>query len=437
MFERIRRRLTLGYIGILALILVVFGAIVVASFSQRMIAQQDKLLTQKAESEAASLVNGTDRYGSRKATTEYDIAVAAVPPDEFGGGDDPRYSEVNAETRVLDQDASGASLGLPYDSLAGRAASEKKMVASTVEGPGGAVRVVSRPLVSNGEVTAVIQAAQSRTLIRETVLGLAAVLGAVGLGALGLAALGGLYMSRKAIRPAQEAFRLQRDFTADASHELKTPLALVRINAEEIEQDPTSRENREIVGDQLAEIGRMDALLSDLLVLSRLDAGRLEVQRDPFDLSITAVETAERFLRRAADAGARLEVEVPDELPVRGDAGRTDQILAALLDNAIRHTPKGETITVTVRALDGRAEASVANTGSSIPEDHLYQIFERFYRSDPQSEARGRTGGGTGLGLAIARDLARAQGGDLTAENTAQGKAASAVVFRLSLPRER
>jgi signal transduction histidine kinase len=311
------------------------------------------------------------------------------------------------------------------------------MIAGTVEGSGGAVRVVSRPVVSNGEVTAVIQAAQSRTLIRETVLGLAAVLGAVGLGALGLAALGGLYMSRKAIRPAQDAFRLQRDFTADASHELKTPLALVRINAEEIEQDPTSRENREIVADQLAEIGRMDALLSDLLVLSRLDADRLEVERDPFDLSITAVETAERFLRRTADAGARLEVEVPDELLARGDAGRTDQILAVLLDNAIHHTPKGGAITIAGQALDGRAEVSVANTGSSIPEEHLNQIFERFYRADPQSEARGRTGGGTGLGLAIARDLARAQGGDLTAENAVQAKSGSAVVFRLSLPSER
>ncbi len=137
-----------------------------------------------------------------------------------------------------------------------------------------------------------------------------------------------------------------------------------------MERNPTDPENREIVEDQLSEIDRMDALLSDLLILARLDAERLDVEDKPFDLATVAVEAAGRFLTRAAEEGVRLEVEVPDELPVHGDPGRTDQILAALLDNAVRHTPKGGTITVSGRPLDSptrRAEASVTDTGPGIP----------------------------------------------------------------------
>lgn len=194
-----------------------------------------------------------------------------------------------------------------------------------------------------------------------------------------------------------------------------------------IKRNPTDPENKEIIEDQLYEIDRMDALLSDLLVLARLDAGRLDVEDKPFDLATIAAETAGRFLTRAAEEGVRLEVEVPDELPVRGDPSRTSQILAALLDNAMRYTPKGGSVTISGRLLNGQAEASVTDTGTGIPPEHLPRIFDRFYRVE---EARTRKGGGTGLGLSIARDLARAQDGELTARNTEGGGA----IFCLRLP---
>jgi signal transduction histidine kinase len=154
------------------------------------------------------------------------------------------------------------------------------------------------------------------------------------------------------------------------------------------------------------------------------------VEEKPFDLSVCAAETAGRFLTRAAAEGVRLEVEVQERLPVRGDPGSTSQILAALLDNAIRYTPKGGDVTVRARQLDdNRAEASVEDTGPGIPPEHLPRIFDRFYRAEA---ARSRAGGGTGLGLSIARALASVQDGDLTAGN-ADGKVA---VFRLKLPRQ-
>jgi signal transduction histidine kinase len=172
----------------------------------------------------------------------------------------------------------------------------------------------------------------------------------------------------------------------------------------------------------------MSMILSDLLTMARLDAGVLDVARKPFDLSNLLKEEAERFKVRAAREGVRLEVRVPDELLVSGDPARTGQILAALLDNALRFTPSGGSVEVAARGQDGRAEATVTDTGPGIPPEHLPHIFERFYRAE---SARGRAdGGGTGIGLAIAQGLARAQEGDLEAANAKDGGA----VFRLKLP---
>jgi two-component system sensor histidine kinase CiaH len=422
MFDHIRKRLTMGYVGILALILLIFGAVVVLSFYLRVSEQQDSLLLQKAEDKANDVLSGKDDYGVVKATTKYDVAVVVLLPDgtSYGGLDE-----------------ASLSLGLPYADAARRAAHERRTTKETVPGPGGAVRVMSIPVQRDGGfagVAAVVQAAQSREVVSETVGRLAFVLVITGFGALLLAAGGGLFMSRRAMRPVQEAFGRQRTFIADASHELKTPLTLIRADAEVLSRgldDPTNAsDNRELVDDLLGETDRMNAILSDLLLLARLDADRVSVSREPFDLALVLSETSERFAARAE--GKNLDVNHSGKLPARGDAERTGQILAALLDNALRFTPAGGTVTVEGRATDKRVEASVTDTGPGIPSESLGRVFERFYRADPHSAARSRgpSGGGTGLGLAIARDLARAQGGELTAENAEGGGAR----FTLTLP---
>ena len=307
------------------------------------------------------------------------------------------------------------------------AAQNEETVYTTEDGPEGeVVRVASVPVTGNEGGVAVVQAAQSRRVIWEAVGRLLLILVPVGLGGLLLSGAGGLYMSRRAMQPVRDSFQRQRTFIADASHELKTPLALATINAEVMKRNPIDVENGEVIEDQLSELHRMDTLLSDLLTLARLDAEKLDVEKKFFDLSVVAAEAAGRFLARASEEGVRLEVELPAELPVCGDPGRAGQILAALLDNAVRHTPAGGTVTLSGRRLDGGAEASVTNTGPGIAPEHLPHIFDRFYRAE---KARTRKGGGTGLGLAIARDLARAQGGELAAENTVGG-----ATFRLRLP---
>jgi signal transduction histidine kinase len=139
-------------------------------------------------------------------------------------------------------------------------------------------------------------------------------------------------------------------------------------------------------------------------------------------------ESVERFGLRISSKDVNLEVQTTGQLPVHGDPKRTGQILAVLLDNAVRFTPSGGRITVDGRLHDGWVEVSVRDTGPGITPEHLPRIFDRFYRAE---EARTRKSGGTGLGLAIARDLARAQKGDLQAENVKGG----GTVFRFVLPK--
>ena len=415
MLERFRRRLSMAYVGILALILVLFGTIVVAVFSQQATAQQDELLRQKAEAEMNSAVNGTETYAIVGATAESDIAVVAVPPD------------ASVEANVLETASSGSSLGLPFGELARQAEQEGSMVSVTVDGPDGPVRVVSVPLVDSGETTAIIQAAQSRRVVWEIVNRLVLILISVGLLALLLAGVGGLFVSGRAMRPVRGAFHRQRTFVADASHELKTPLTLIKLNAEMVVREPTSPRNRKVLEDQLSEIDRMNALVSDLLVLARLDADKLDVSRETFDLAKIIAETADRFIMRAAEEEILLDIEVPGELPALGDPRQTGQILAALLDNAVRFTPSGGLVTVVGSSDDSRVQASITDTGPGISPENLPHVFERFYRADT---ARRRSSGGTGLGLAIARDLAAIQGGEVVVKNAKNGGAS----FTLSLP---
>jgi signal transduction histidine kinase len=280
----------------------------------------------------------------------------------------------------------------------------------------------------------VLQVARSPSVVQGTVDRLILVLWTVGLGALILAAAGGLFMSRRAMRPVQEAFGRQRTFIADASHELKTPLTLIRADAEVLSRglDASDDDNRELIDDLLGETDRMNAILSDLLLLARLDAEKVSVSREPFDLALVLSEASERFAARAVAEGKDLQVDHAGKLTARGDAERTGQILAALLDNALRFTPTGGAITVESRSVDKRVEASVTDTGPGIAPESLDRVFERFYRADTHSAARtrGPSGGGTGLGLAIARDLARAQGGELLAGSAENGGAR----FTLTLP---
>ncbi len=413
MLERIRRRLTLGYVGIFALIFVLLGAFAVVGFSRELTEQQDALLAQEARNQASNLLNDEQRE------------VLATGSPEFS------WVALDLQGRVTDSDPIAASLGLPSAELAQEALEEDGVVSATIRGSGDSgVRAVSMPMYDeSGKLVGVIQYARSLQEIRDNVNRLLLVLLPLGLGALGLAAFGGLYMAGRAVRPVRDSFDKQRAFVADASHELKTPLTLIRADAEVVlYRNLVNPEDRKLIEHVLAEADRMTAVLSDLLLVARLDASKLDVSRELFDLSTALSEAAERFGARASGKNIRLEVQTTGKLPVRGDPKLTEQILAVLLDNAMRFTPSGGRITVDGRLHGPWTEVSVTDTGPGIAPEQLSRIFDRFYRAEA---ARTRAGGGTGLGLAIARDLAHVQKGDLKAENAKDGGAE----FRLMLPK--
>ena len=411
MLDSIRRRLTLGYVSILALILIVFGVLMVFLFREQAYAQQDELLLQEARSKKASLLEGR----------EEDFLHTPGEPTYAAWG------KVAPDGRIDPSPGTAEMFDLFSVEQARQAVREQEASLSTIEGREGALRIASLPVMRAGKVVKVVQTGQSRQEVQGNVNQLVLILVPTGLGALALAAVGGLFMSRRAMQPVRDAFDRQRTFIADASHELKTPLTLIRADAEVLSRGIKNQDERELVDDILDETDWMNAALSDLLVLARLDAGKLAVERNPFDLAATIAEAAERFAARATAEGKRLEVRYSGKLSARGDARRTGQILAALLDNALRFTPPGGLITMEGRAGDKRVEATVTDTGPGIPTEHLPRIFDRFYRAEA---ARTRVGGGTGLGLSIARDLAHAQGGELTAGNAPDGGAR----FTLELP---
>ncbi len=409
MFDGIRLRLTMGYVGILALILLLFGAVTVVWFQKQVTEQQNKLLWQQAENL------------SRGNYSEADLKDIFLDSDRA-------LATLSSEGSPMTAISAGPPLEIPSPELARRAIAKGETDLEMIETPDGDVWVVSALRQKRFE-TDVVQVARSPRVVRETVNGLIFVLGSIGLGALGLATVGGLFMSRRAMRPVRRAFERQRTFIADASHELKTPLTLIRADAEVLSRGLSKEDDRELVEDILQETDRTSAILSDLLVLARLDAGKLEVAGKPFDLAVILAEAADRFKARAAEEGIQILCDVPGELPARGDPERTAQILAALLDNAVRFTPPEGSVTVTGRRTGNQSTATVEDSGPGIPDVHLPRIFDRFYRAD-EARTRGPQGGGTGLGLAIARDLARAQGGELAATNAPEGGAR----FTLTLP---
>ena len=359
MLDRIRRRLTMGYVGILALILILFGCIVVLSFHRQVTVQQNRLLEQRVE----SLAKGP-YYGDNKTTRIFE------DPDKYA------WVVLTADGHVRSQNSTASALGLPSEKLFDECLRELEVVSGTVDGPAGNVRVASSPIVQDGRLVGVLQIARSPAVVWEIVGSL--VLVPVGLGALLLSAVGGLFMSRRAMRPVQDAFERQRTFIADASHELKTPLTLIRADAEVLSSALTDPDDRELADDLISETDRMNALLSDLLTLARLDAGKLSVERKPFDLASTIAETAERFDARATAEGKRLEVRLDpaNEISARGDARRTEQILASLLDNALRFTPPGGLVTVEGHPRNGQALATVTDTGPGIAQEHLREARE-------------------------------------------------------------
>ncbi|HEX9730039.1 MAG TPA: ATP-binding protein [Gemmatimonadales bacterium] len=208
---------------------------------------------------------------------------------------------------------------------------------------------------------------------------------------------------------------VRRDFVANVSHELKTPLTSIAGYAETLAGEPpdakTARQFAEVI---LANASRMRGLVDDLLDLSKLESGVWRPQPEPLDVPQVAAAAWAPFAERAAAAGVAFAVDAP-AARVRADPDGLQQIFTNLFDNALRHTPAGGRIDVTGTVLGDNVAIAVEDTGGGIPGDQIGRVFERFYRVDP---ARSRDQGGTGLGLSIVRHLVEAHGGRVELDST-------------------
>jgi len=215
--------------------------------------------------------------------------------------------------------------------------------------------------------------------------------------------------------------------TADIAHELRTPLSVQRANLEALQDGiyPLTQEN-------LAPIIQQNRLLTklvnDLRTLALADAGALEMERVQTDLTKLIARICSDFEPAFAEAGIKLSFTPEAGIPLLNlDPARINQVINNLLQNSLRHTPKGGRVEVKLDREPGTTVIRIRDTGEGIPEEALPLLFERFYRSD---QARSRDTGGTGLGLTIARQLVEAHHGSLTAANHPDGGA----VFEIRLP---
>lgn len=218
--------------------------------------------------------------------------------------------------------------------------------------------------------------------------------------------------------------RIRAELVASVSHELRTPVTSIKGFAETLLEDglEDKKQALEFLGIIDKEAGRLARLIEDLLQLSKLESGQLELRMAPLDIAVFLDEVLSKVRPRAEKAGIGLRLEAGPGIVVQADSDRLEQVILNLLDNSFKHTPSGGLVTVTAEtALESErpepvltAHIVVRDTGSGIPREDLSRIFERFYRVDP---ARSRRTGGSGLGLAIAKHLVESHGGQISVDS--------------------
>ena len=228
----------------------------------------------------------------------------------------------------------------------------------------------------------------------------------------------------------RDSVQTSRRFLADASHELRTPLTVVKGELEELtrESQITDSDLRERIGSVLEEVARLEHLVSGLLVLSRLDAGERQGAWVDVDLAELALNTAEHMQLMAEDRGVEIDVSGLQKTVIQGDRARLKQVIVNLLDNAIRFTLRGGTVSLRTAADSAYSVLEVADTGVGIPPSAIAQVFDRFFRVD---EARSREDGGAGLGLAIVKSICLAHGAEIEVESRPEYGSC----FRVTFPR--
>lgn len=238
-----------------------------------------------------------------------------------------------------------------------------------------------------------------------------------------------LFLSSVALRPVEKAWEQQRQFVADASHELKTPLTVILANVGIVldhREDPVRRQEKWL--SYIQEEGkRMKELLEDMLFLAKTDAAQQSLTLNRISISDLVMGCLLPFESVAFESGVQLEGEISPNLSMQGDEQKLRRLVMILLDNAVKYAGEGGIVTLKLSGHGDKVRLSIQNTGDPIPPEHLAHLFERFYRVD---SARSRDRGGYGLGLAIAQTIVRSHGGKLSVTSMAE----QGTIFTAVLP---
>ena len=236
-----------------------------------------------------------------------------------------------------------------------------------------------------------------------------------------------LFLSKWALRPVEEAWDSQRQFVADASHELKTPLTVILANTSILLKHPddTIASQSQWIESTQAESERMQGLVNEMLELAHVES-RANVVHEPLDFSDMVAGQTLQFESVAFERGCQFEESIADGIHVNGDEQRLRKMTSTLIENALKYVDEGGTVRVALSSAGSTAKLAISNTGSTISPEDLSHIFDRFYRTD---KARTSGAGGFGLGLAIAREIAREHDGDITCASDEGG-----TTFTVTLP---
>lgn len=448
----IRTRLTIWYSAILVLGFILFGAGVYLSVSVTLVRQIDMALEQSATSivdQIKIVMNGDGRVISLPQFDVFRASAVYVEAIDTKGKIRGRSTNVSSFSDQLDP--------ATITDLAGKPSTEQKPEYNDVQHPDAPpLRVYTYPLVvsDTSELFGYLQVAASLEDVELTKHGLLLTLLVVGAVMLIISAVAGAAMARRALRPVTEItntaleiyrtedldrrvevvsndevgrlasafnemldrltrlFRAQQRFVADVSHEMRTPLTVIRGNVDLLRMGCADEESLDAI---TSESERMTRMVSNMLLLSQADSGALPMHLQPLDLA-PLIANIVRSGNLMADGRVEIASNVSGDMMVQGDADRLKQVLLNLVENAIKHTPEDGKVMIQAQNLEGHTiTLSVTDTGVGIPPQDVAHVFERFYRVD---KSRSRAQGGAGLGLAIAKSFVEAHGGRIEVQST-------------------
>ncbi len=404
MFQGLRWRLLLSYLTVMAAILLVFATGVYVFFSRSLFRQLDEKLLTLAQAAAPSLEDVKRSGGQLLDQND------KVPWRDMFNRNEQSLEWFDADRKLL---ARKGTLSLAFVPETGTQTVHKSHKPAQIRSF--TISVYNDGLNRNQpSLEGYIRASQSTEEVETVRSQLSWGLGMGGIIALGLVGIGGLWLTRKALKPIEHSFKQLKQFTADASHELRSPLTAIKTSVDVILKHPERIHPKD--AKKLAAIAsataQMTYLAEDLLLLARTDAGATTRAREwiPIPLNKVLQDLVELYEPSALAKGITLKSNLLADVSVVGDAAQINRLFSNLLENALQYTPSGGMVVLYLARHNRSAIVSVKDTGVGIALEQQQFVFDRFWRAD---KARSHRQAGMGLGLAIATAIAKGHGGEI------------------------